>query len=112
MTEEQKDRFRVCGSDSPDYVKNHKRIFKKKFEWVGIKVEDKVEIGDNCPITHEPVNLITTTPLAMLCKDSSNGRCAYAGDAEVVSDTERKVQCFYPVVQREGAWQPGISKSN
>jgi len=99
---EHKDRNLIGYSDSAKYREKYDMVFGKKFKWITVKAlgDGRIE-GTLCPIAGH-IDLPYGEPLDMLCKDSVHGKCAYCGDVSVEEKTERKIQCFYPVVQRQG----------
>lgn len=110
---EHKDRNLIGYSDSADYREKYDTVFGKKFKWKKIEIykEKKVIVAetgtsDSCSITNQNIMLGVLQELLILCKDTPNGKCAYCGDVSVESDTERKIQCFYPVAQDAKRWKP------
>lgn len=81
---------------------------KKPWQWIKVETDGKVIKSSTCPITNQGINIgnLLSAPVAMRCKESINGKCAYCGDVSIENDTERKVQCFYPVVQNDKNWRP------
>lgn len=95
----------AVGLSSEKFRENYEEIFMKQWQWIKVeKVRGEVR-SSFCPITDQDI-LLGQNTLDMLCKESGVGKCAYCGDVSTESDTERKVQCFYPVVQNKKAWRP------
>lgn len=81
---------------------------KKLWQWIKIeKVMGEVR-SSFCPITRQ--DILLGSSLDMLCKELGAGKCAYCGDVSTENNTERKIQCFYPIVQNENAWRPELPR--
>ena len=104
---EHKDRNLIGYSDSAKYREKYDMVFGKKFKWIKAKPFRSFE-SDNCPIdgSRSFIGNLPDESIAIKCRDTVNGKCAYCGDVSVEEKTERKIQCFYPVIQRQGSWQP------
>lgn len=106
------DRYRIAG-DNQQYRNNYDKIF-KKFRWIKTaKIKGEIK-SDACPIDQRMVVIgnLLTPPLPIRCRESIFGKCAYCGDVETRNDTERAIQCFYPVAQNDKLWHPEIKCQN